>query len=96
MAAGAGRLEFDRIGYWSEVKLDIVREYAKANSTILAKQKPKFEHFYIDGFAGAGEHVSKTTGQPVPGSPLNALNVTPPFKKYHFVDLEQRKVEHLR
>lgn len=98
MAAGRKKpkLDFDRIGYWSEVKLDIVREYAKAYSTILAKQKPKFEHIYIDGFAGAGEHISKKTGLPIPGSPLNALNVAPPFRSYHFVDLEQRKVAHLR
>ncbi|HUB66873.1 MAG TPA: hypothetical protein VL981_05250 [Candidatus Methylacidiphilales bacterium] len=31
--------EFDEIGYWSEIKFDIIRDYAKAYSTILAKQK---------------------------------------------------------
>jgi len=30
---------FDEIGYWSEVKLDIVREYATAYSVILNKQQ---------------------------------------------------------
>ena len=29
-------LQFDEIGYWSEVKLDIVRKYAAAYSKILA------------------------------------------------------------
>ncbi len=32
-------LQFDEIGYWSEVKLDIVKKYAKAYSTIVAKQQ---------------------------------------------------------
>lgn len=27
---------FDEIGYWSEIKLDIIREYAQAYSTILS------------------------------------------------------------
>src|SRR5205085_3434268 len=32
------RLRFDQIGYWSQVKLEIVRDYAQAYSTILANQ----------------------------------------------------------
>jgi len=51
-------LQFDEIGYWSEVKLDIVRKYAQAYSTILAK-KEKLSHVYIDGFAGPGVHIAK-------------------------------------
>ena len=31
-----GGLCFDEIGYWSEIKLDIVKEYAQAYSKILA------------------------------------------------------------
>ena len=66
-------LEFDEIGYWSEVKLDIVREYATAYSKILSSKN--LPHIYIDAFAGAGQHLSKLTGEFVPGSPLNALAV---------------------
>lgn len=41
------RLQIDQIGYWSEVKLDIIREYAKAYSTILsAQQKPALSHLH--------------------------------------------------
>jgi len=54
--------EFDQIGYWSEIKLDIVREYAVAYSNILAAQKG-LSHAYIDGFSGRGVHVSKSTGE---------------------------------
>ena len=31
--------QFDVIGYWSEIKLDIVKEYAKAYSTILIRTR---------------------------------------------------------
>jgi three-Cys-motif partner protein len=86
--------EFDEIGYWSEIKLDIIREYAGAYSKILsAKNLP---HIYIDAFAGPGQHVSKQTKDFVAGSPMNALNVDPPFKEYHFIDLNAAKVGHLQ
>lgn len=86
-------LEFDEIGYWSEVKLDIVREYASAYSRILSKKNLK--HVYIDAFAGAGVHLSRTTHEFVPGSPLNALNVDPPFAEYHFIEIDQARVDAL-
>jgi len=91
-----GKLPFDQIGYWSEIKLDIVREYASAYSTILAKQPPIRRHVYIDAFAGWGVHISKTTGDFVAGSPINALNVRPPFCEYHFIDLDDKRVASLQ
>ncbi len=88
------KLKFDKIGYWSELKLDIVREYAKAYSTILSKQKNLF-HLYIDAFAGAGIHISKASGDFVAGSPLNALYVEPPFREFHLIDLDGKKLDTL-
>jgi three-Cys-motif partner protein len=86
------RLQFDQIGYWSEVKLDIVREYAAAYSRILAAQaSPRFAHAYVDAFAGSGVHVSRQTGDFVPGSPLNALWIDPPFCVYHFIDIDRQE-----
>lgn len=77
--------EFDEIGYWSEVKLDILREYAGTYSRILSAQtRPRLSHVYIDAFAGTGVHVSRRTQKFVLGSPLNALQVQPPFDAYHF------------
>lgn len=87
--------KFDEIGYWSEVKLDIVREYAAAYSKILAKQ-PSLHHVYIDGFAGAGVHVRKATHEFVLGSPLNALAIHPPFREVFLVDLDGDKVAQLQ
>jgi three-Cys-motif partner protein len=90
-------LQFDQIGYWSEIKLDIVRKYASAYSRILAAQKaPPLEHVYVDAFAGPGVHISRQTGDFVPGSPLNALLVKPPFREYHFIDIDGKKVALLR
>ncbi|MBE3068603.1 MAG: three-Cys-motif partner protein TcmP [Planctomycetes bacterium] len=89
------QLQFDEIGYWSEVKLDIVRKYATAYSKILSAH-PAFHHIYIDGFAGAGRHISRSTGQFVPGSPLNALLVKPPFRDYYLVDILESRVQALQ
>lgn len=86
------KLPFDQIGYWSEIKLDIIKEYVAAYSTILSAQKsPNLYHVYIDAFAGAGVHKSKSSGEFVPGSPTNALLVKPPFQEYHFIDLNKQK-----
>jgi three-Cys-motif partner protein len=91
------RIQFDHIGNWSEMKLDIVKEYAKAYSTILSAQKnPSLSHAYIDAFAGSGLHISRRTGEFVLGSPLTALNVEPPFRDYHLIDLDLDKVTKLR
>ncbi len=89
-------LKIDEVGYWSEIKLDIVRDYAKEYSKILAAQKGLRGHVYIDAFAGAGVHLSKTTGEFIPGSPLNALLVQPPFQEYHFIDLDGGRAAHLQ
>ena len=89
------KVKLDEIGYWSEVKLDIVKEYAKAYSTIINAQ-PNIQHIYIDAFAGAGVHISKRTKEYILGSPLNALNVEPPFKEFHFIDLDGRRADSLR
>jgi three-Cys-motif partner protein len=91
------RLNLDQIGYWSEIKLDIIRDYAKAYSTILAGQaSPRLHHIYIDAFAGAGVHLSRTTGEEIEGSPLIAVGTDPPFKEYHFIDLDGQKADGLR
>lgn len=79
----------DEIGPWSEVKLDIVKRYAVEYSKILSNQTdPTLHHVYIDAFAGAGFHLSETSGEMVLGSPLNALLVRPSFRHYYLVDMD--------
>lgn len=88
-------LIFDEIGYWSEIKLDIINRYALEYSKILSKN-PKLYHVYIDAFAGSGKHISRTTGGVVPGSPQMILDITPRFKEYYFIDIHNAKVAELR
>ena len=90
-------LQFDEIGDWSQIKLEILKKYAAAYSTILSAQtKASLFHVYIDAFAGAGQHVSKVTQEFVPGSPLNALAVQPQFREFHLIDIAPEKIEKLR
>jgi hypothetical protein len=67
-----------------------LREYAVPYSTILSG---KFHHLYIDAFAAGGTHVSRTTGNDVPGSALIALRTEPQFKEYHFIDANPARVD---
>lgn len=89
-------LRLDEIGYWSELKLEIVKKYASAYSTILAKQNFVKAHLYIDAFAGAGTHLSKTTGEMIAGSPVNAMAIQPPFSELHFIDMDGTRTAELR
>jgi three-Cys-motif partner protein len=91
-----GKIKLDEIGYWSEIKLDIIKKYAAAYSKIMNNQPYINSYHYIEGFAGAGIHISKNTNEFVLGSPANALNVNPPFSEYHFIDLNGDKADMLR
>ncbi len=83
----------DLIGPWTEVKLDIIKKYAAAYSSILSSQKQSWaHHMYVDAFAGPGVNISRTTNEYVPGSPLNALLTCPPFKEYHLIDINGGKL----
>jgi three-Cys-motif partner protein len=90
-------IQFDEVGRWSEVKLEILRKYAQAYSTILGGQRsPSFEHFYVDGFSGPGLHISKADRSLVQGSPRIALQIDPPFRRFFFIDLDGDKLDFLR
>ena len=84
-------MNLDEIGPWSEIKLDIIRDYAAPCSTILKRNG--FHHGYIDAFSGPGLHIRKAGGAEVLGSPLVALGIQPPFDEYHFIDLDGEKVD---
>lgn len=88
-------MKLDKIGIWSEIKLAILKDYAGAFTRLL-KAKPWCKGLcYVDAFAGAGMHLSKSTGEMVPGSPLNALLVQPPFDHIVLIDVDAEKVESL-
>jgi three-Cys-motif partner protein len=79
-------LKIDEIGYWSEVKLAILAEYARLYNQILRSNG--LRSVYIDGFAGAGYHRAKGSDRIIEGSPLRALKVMPPFDEFHFIDMD--------
>jgi three-Cys-motif partner protein len=86
--------DFDQIGYWSVIKLEILKEYASAYSRILTNRK--LPHSYIDAFAGAGQHRLKKRSGLLPGSPINALKVQPPFRDYYLIDIDAQRIRGLR
>jgi three-Cys-motif partner protein len=86
----------DVVGYWTEIKLQILQEYANAYAQILSQQKYIKHVAYIDGFAGAGAHISKTSGEIIEGSPARVLSIQPRFSHYHFVEMDEERVERLR
>ncbi|HEV2498379.1 MAG TPA: three-Cys-motif partner protein TcmP [Terriglobia bacterium] len=89
------KTKLDEVGIWSEIKLEIIRAYASEYSKIMSKQPKIRRHIYIDAFAGAGIVLSRESGNYVPGSPLNALLVQPPFTEFHFIDADKNRVEQL-
>jgi len=88
--------KYDEIGYWTEIKLDIVKEYASAYTKIMRLRPSIKKYLYIDAFSGSGYHILKRTGNFVRGSPLNALNLQYPFHEYHFIDLDGDKIDSLQ
>ena len=87
-------LRFDEIGVWSEIKLEIVEKYGSAYTKAL--KKTTLNKFYIDGFCGAGVHLSKTSGNEIEGSPSRALKISPPFDMHYFIDLDAAKTSYLQ
>lgn len=85
----------DEIGYWSELKLEIIAKYGQGYTNAFNKLGARLQKYYIDGFSGAGVHLSKRTGEPIDGSPARALNVTPPFDGFHFIDMNADKTAYL-
>jgi len=65
--------KLDVVGYWTELKLNIIKEYAKAYASIMSKQSPIQHYAYVDAFAGAGTLKSKESGEEIDGSSSMAI-----------------------
>lgn len=87
--------EPDKLGEWSERKIRIVSKYATAYSTILSTQW-RLKHYYIDGFTGGGEAVSRETGATVETTARRILAIEPPFVGYHLVDRDLAKAQAMK
>lgn len=94
MSRKSKTLKFDEIGYWSELKLEIIEKYGSAYTT--AFKNTNLKKYYIDAFSGAGIHVSKTSGKEIEGSPPRALKISPSFDGFYFIDLNDKKTDYLK
>ncbi|MBF0555828.1 MAG: three-Cys-motif partner protein TcmP [Nitrospirae bacterium] len=93
----------DKIGVWSVIKHEIISEYLSAycrilHSKLVTVNKKEWckGYEYIDAFSGDGLHLDKRSGEVLEGSPLRALKIEPSFTKYHFIDLDSKKIDDLK
>lgn len=80
----------DEIGAWSRKKLNLLGEYLAAYTSIM--NTPKVRSwctgcYYIDAFAGSVTPWDKEMQQYIDGSPLVALNTSPDFDGYDFIEI---------
>lgn len=87
---------FDEVGRWSQEKLELLRQYLVAYTSILGTQSwwCKKVH-YIDAFSGGVWHIAKGNGTYIPGSPILALRNDPPFNTFTFIDINKERIDNL-
>lgn len=90
-----GAALIDRIGRWSQEKLELLRNYLEAYGAIMRTQKWCRGYHYIDAFCGGVWHEDKRTGRLIEGSPLLALNIGNPFHTYTFIDQNENRVTNM-
>ncbi|HEX5315483.1 MAG TPA: three-Cys-motif partner protein TcmP, partial [Candidatus Kapabacteria bacterium] len=88
-------LKFDEVGYWSELKLQIVEEYGSAYTRAFSGVGRGLKRYYIDAYSGPGVHISKRTKDKIEGSPSRALKIVPKFDHFYFIDIREDKTDHL-
>ena len=97
-------------GNWTDQKLECVRKYLSAYTTIMNRQQFRFD--YIDAFAGTGyrepksdenadqmrlfDLTSEETQNFLDGSARIALQVHPPFKEYIFIEKDRNRFSQLK
>jgi three-Cys-motif partner protein len=81
----------DEVGPWSEVKVEIVREYAQVFLKIIAGSRASFHPVYMDGFSGSGLLKSETRGATVESTPTRIVAIEPGFEEYWFIEKDPAK-----
>lgn len=83
-------------GGWTEAKMEIVVNYAKAYLTIMNKQD-WVKTLYFDGFAGSGLIEASEEREAIKGTALRVLEIDEPkpFDIYYFVEKDKRNKEAL-
>ena len=86
----------DLIGKWSVEKLELLGKYLAAYLKILTNQSWCQGYEYIDAFAGTGKPKTRDEQNFIDGSPRIAINLSPPFTQYHFIEQTDWRVEKLQ
>jgi three-Cys-motif partner protein len=89
-------VRIDEIGRWSQTKLDMLRQYLAAYTSILKAEKNRSwckGCHYVDAFSGGVFHLDKESYELVEGSPLLALKNSPPFDSFTFIDRDEQRME---
>jgi three-Cys-motif partner protein len=83
-------------GDWTEAKMEIIVNYAKAYLTIMNKQA-WVKTLYFDGFAGSGHIEASQEKEAIKGTALRILEIDDPkpFDMYYFVEKNRRNKESL-
>jgi three-Cys-motif partner protein len=83
-------------GPWTQLKLDVLRKYLHFYAKALKNQK--FQLIYIDAFAGSGSSTCCVNGEDIQldGSASIALNSTPPFDEYIFIENHAKRFSALK
>jgi three-Cys-motif partner protein len=89
-------VQLDRLGDWSQIKLEILEKYGHAYTTIMTQQNVIRAAKYVDAFSGAGIAEDRETGALLAGSARRAVAVHPPFDELHFIEHDEDKVTVLR
>lgn len=80
-------------GKWTEQKIEIVVDYAKAYLTIMNKY-PNFKTLYFDGFAGSGDIFKEDNFDIdiIKGTAIRILEIEhpKPFDMYYFVEKDEK------
>ncbi|MBC7587407.1 MAG: three-Cys-motif partner protein TcmP [Chitinophagaceae bacterium] len=79
-------------GDWTQQKIEIVVDYAKAYLTIMNKY-PQFKTLYFDGFAGSGDIFKEDDAdiEIIKGTAIRILEINSPksFDMYYFVEKDE-------
>ncbi len=85
-------------GNWTEQKIEMVVDYAKAYLTIMNKYR-QFKTLYFDGFAGSGDifREDETDIDIIKGTAIRIVEITSPMKfdSYYFVEKDERNKDEL-
>ena len=80
-------------GNWTEIKINIVVDYARAYLTIMNKY-PLFKTLYFDGFAGSGDIYQDNIIDldVIKGAAIRILEIDSPksFDTYYFVEKKNK------